>query len=120
MDGDIQKLAAGLKDANSLLLFGRGYNYATALEAALKVCIWPYLHSYSMPVVCCSCDIACNLPHNIFFARNCYSSLQILLVCRLPITDVKSLLQGSWHVVLTMSVLTEDITEYMYPKVSRL
>ena len=38
LDGDIQKLAAELKDSNSLLLFGRGYNHATALEAALKVC----------------------------------------------------------------------------------
>ena len=38
LDGDIQKLAAELKDSHSLLLFGRGYNYATALEAALKVC----------------------------------------------------------------------------------
>lgn len=46
LDGDIQKLAAGLKDANSLLLFGRGYNYATALEAALKVCLQPCLHQH--------------------------------------------------------------------------
>ena len=37
LDGDIQALAHGLKDSHSLLLFGRGYNYATALEAALKV-----------------------------------------------------------------------------------
>ena len=37
LDGDIQTLAQGLKDSHSLLLFGRGYNYATALEAALKV-----------------------------------------------------------------------------------
>ena len=45
LDGDIQKLAAGLKDAHSLLLFGRGYNYATALEAALKVKELVYMHS---------------------------------------------------------------------------
>jgi hypothetical protein len=31
-------LARELKDANSLMFFARGNNYATALEAALKVC----------------------------------------------------------------------------------
>ncbi len=45
LDGDIQTLAHGLKDSHSLLLFGRGYNYATALEAALKV--------YSSPPLQC-------------------------------------------------------------------
>lgn len=38
LDSKLQKLAETLKDENSLLVFGRGYNYATALEAALKVC----------------------------------------------------------------------------------
>ena len=32
----MRSLAAKLKDEQSLLVFGRGYNYATALEAALK------------------------------------------------------------------------------------
>ncbi|DBA88355.1 TPA: hypothetical protein ACH3X2_004856 [Trebouxia sp. C0005] len=45
LDGDIQTLAQGLKDSHSLLLFGRGYNYATALEAALKVKELVYMHS---------------------------------------------------------------------------
>ncbi|DBB18696.1 hypothetical protein WJX82_003346 [Trebouxia sp. C0006] len=45
LDGDIQMLAQGLKDSHSLLLFGRGYNYATALEAALKVKELVYMHS---------------------------------------------------------------------------
>ncbi len=31
------RLAGALKEEQSLLVFGRGYNYATALEAALKV-----------------------------------------------------------------------------------
>ena len=31
------ELAEELKAEQSLLVFGRGYNYATALEAALKV-----------------------------------------------------------------------------------
>jgi glucosamine--fructose-6-phosphate aminotransferase (isomerizing) len=31
------ELAQELKTEQSLLVFGRGYNYATALEAALKV-----------------------------------------------------------------------------------
>lgn len=32
------ELAEELKTEQSLLVFGRGYNYATAMEAALKVC----------------------------------------------------------------------------------
>ena len=37
LDGELRKLAESLKKEQSLLMFGRGYNYATALEAALKV-----------------------------------------------------------------------------------
>ena len=37
LDAQMQKLAEELKHESSLLVFGRGYNYATALEAALKV-----------------------------------------------------------------------------------
>ncbi len=37
LDGAMRDLAGELKGATSLLFFGRGYNYATALEAALKV-----------------------------------------------------------------------------------
>ena len=37
LDSRIQELAAQLCNEQSLLFFGRGYNYATALEAALKV-----------------------------------------------------------------------------------
>ena len=37
LDGEMLRLAEQLKDEQSLLVFGRGYNYATALEAALKV-----------------------------------------------------------------------------------
>ena len=35
LDGEMQVLAEQLKDAQSLIFFGRGYNYSTALEAAL-------------------------------------------------------------------------------------
>lgn len=35
----MRRLAGALKEEQSLLVFGRGYNYATALEAALKVCL---------------------------------------------------------------------------------
>ena len=38
LDAKMKMLAEKLKHENSLLVFGRGYNYATALEAALKVC----------------------------------------------------------------------------------
>lgn len=37
LDSDLRKLAEVLKEESSLLMFGRGYNYATALEASLKV-----------------------------------------------------------------------------------
>lgn len=37
LDAEMLSLAEQLKDEQSLLVFGRGYNYATALEAALKV-----------------------------------------------------------------------------------
>ncbi len=49
----IMQLASTLKDENSLLVFGRGRNYATAMEAALKVlvvCVRRYCCSYD------SCD----------------------------------------------------------------
>lgn len=39
LDGGMRRLAEQLKDAQSLIFFGRGYNYSTALEAALKVCV---------------------------------------------------------------------------------
>ena len=38
LDSEMQALAGQLRDAQSLLFFARGNNYATALEAALKVC----------------------------------------------------------------------------------
>ena len=37
LDQQMQQLAKKLQNEDSLLVFGRGYNYATALEAALKV-----------------------------------------------------------------------------------
>ena len=37
LDGKMRELAATLKDEPSMLVFGRGQNYATALETALKV-----------------------------------------------------------------------------------
>ena len=40
LDAKMLELAEQLKGEQSLLVFGRGYNYATALEAALKVGSW--------------------------------------------------------------------------------
>ncbi|KXZ56100.1 hypothetical protein GPECTOR_2g982 [Gonium pectorale] len=40
LDGAMKELAEELRNAHSLLFFGRGYNYATALEAALKAGYW--------------------------------------------------------------------------------
>lgn len=37
LDEDMKVLAKELIEEQSLLVFGRGYNYATALEGALKV-----------------------------------------------------------------------------------
>ena len=37
LDDEMLALAEQLRHATSLLMFGRGFNYATALEAALKV-----------------------------------------------------------------------------------
>jgi glucosamine--fructose-6-phosphate aminotransferase (isomerizing) len=37
LDSTMQELAQQLKGEHSLMFFARGYNYATALEAALKV-----------------------------------------------------------------------------------
>ena len=47
LDGRMQELAARLKDRDSLLVFGRGYNYATALEAALKVKEVALMHRFA-------------------------------------------------------------------------
>ena len=45
LDAQMLELAKALKEEHSLLLFGRGYNYATALEGALKVKEVALLHS---------------------------------------------------------------------------
>jgi len=45
LDAQMRQLAEELKDTNSLLFFGRGHNYATALEAALKVKEVALIHS---------------------------------------------------------------------------
>lgn len=45
LDAQMQQLAEELKHETSLLVFGRGYNYATALEAALKVKEVALMHS---------------------------------------------------------------------------
>lgn len=45
LDEEMKELAKELMDEQSLLLFGRGYNYATALEGALKVKEVALMHS---------------------------------------------------------------------------
>ena len=45
LDEKIKRLAAKLKEEHSLLVFGRGFNYATALETALKVKEVALMHS---------------------------------------------------------------------------
>lgn len=45
LQDSIKVLAEDLKGENSLLVFGRGRNYATAMEAALKVKEVSYMHS---------------------------------------------------------------------------
>jgi hypothetical protein len=57
LDKEMLQLAARLQEEQSLLVFGRGYNYATALEAALKA------SAALLPPPCSSrpCS-ACGLP----------------------------------------------------------
>jgi len=45
LDPQIQKIAAGMKEKKSLLVMGRGYQFATCLEAALKIKEISYMHS---------------------------------------------------------------------------
>jgi fructoselysine-6-P-deglycase FrlB-like protein len=45
LDSDMKALAEKLKDAQNLIFFGRGYNYSTGLEAALKVKEVALIHS---------------------------------------------------------------------------
>ncbi|KAJ3696986.1 hypothetical protein LUZ61_000691 [Rhynchospora tenuis] len=48
LDGEMKSLAESLIDEQSLLMFGRGNNYATALEGALKVKEVALMHSEGM------------------------------------------------------------------------
>lgn len=45
LDAEVQALAKDLYQQKSLLIMGRGYNYATCLEGALKVKELTYMHS---------------------------------------------------------------------------
>nr|CAD1817332.1 unnamed protein product [Ananas comosus var. bracteatus] len=45
LDNEMKDLAVSLIDTQSLLIFGRGYNYATAMEGALKVKEVALMHS---------------------------------------------------------------------------
>jgi len=45
LDGKVQSIAKELHEKKSLLMMGRGYNYATCLEGALKVKELTYMHS---------------------------------------------------------------------------
>ena len=45
MDNQIKELAKELYQQKSLLVMGRGYNYATCLEGALKIKELTYMHS---------------------------------------------------------------------------
>jgi glucosamine--fructose-6-phosphate aminotransferase (isomerizing) len=48
LDTEMKELSSSLIDSESLLVFGRGYNYATALEGALKVKEVALMHSEGM------------------------------------------------------------------------
>jgi glucosamine--fructose-6-phosphate aminotransferase (isomerizing) len=45
VDKQVESLARRLKDAKSVLVLGRGYQYATCLEAALKIKELTYIHT---------------------------------------------------------------------------
>jgi glutamine---fructose-6-phosphate transaminase (isomerizing) len=48
LDGEMKTLAQSMTAEQSLLMFGRGNNYATALEGALKVKEVALMHSEGM------------------------------------------------------------------------
>ena len=45
------EIAEGLYEKKSLLIMGRGYNFATCLEGALKVKELTYMHSEGIQVL---------------------------------------------------------------------
>ncbi|EME32376.1 glucosamine--fructose-6-phosphate aminotransferase (isomerizing) isoform 1 [Galdieria sulphuraria] len=45
LDSQMKKIAHSLESRSSILLFGRGYQYATCLEAALKIKEVSYMHT---------------------------------------------------------------------------
>ncbi len=49
MDGAIRELARTYKDATNFLYLGRGYNFPTALEGALKLKEISYIHAEGLP-----------------------------------------------------------------------
>ena len=51
-DDNILEIAKELYDKKSLLIMGRGYNFATCLEGALKVKELTYMHSEGIQVTC--------------------------------------------------------------------
>lgn len=83
LDAQMQKLAEELKHENSLLVFGRGYNYATALEAALKVrfcqaCYTTRKHQQALSV---SGHIgALGQPHEVFLSLFVFCEVSLQLV----------------------------------------
>jgi glucosamine--fructose-6-phosphate aminotransferase (isomerizing) len=54
LDEQMKELARRLMNDGSLLLFGRGYNYATALEAALKVKEVALMHRHVFTSIHCA------------------------------------------------------------------
>ena len=57
LDGQMRELAERLKGEQSLLVFGRGYNFATALEAALKVKEVALMHRCAVPRCAALCTL---------------------------------------------------------------
>ncbi len=98
-DKKMQSLAERFRDNSSILLFGRGYHYATCLEAALKIKEVSYIHTEgihagelkhgplalvdeNMPVILFANNDACapkllNALHQLA-ARGGYSNLMIV------------------------------------------
>ncbi len=71
LDGTMHELAQQLKDEHSLMFFARGYNYATALEAALKVKVRVCLYARACVLrfvsrvcvcVCVNVGVVCDRP----------------------------------------------------------
>ena len=77
----MKRLALQLKDESSLLIFGRGVNYATALEAALKVGILPLYIGTFLWTLASANSLACDQHFSEYLYLKCSLFFFSTLLC---------------------------------------